>query len=548
MKITLALLGTVLAITSTAPAAPLIADSSITAVTVYADRAVVTRTASLNVTATGTIEVAFERLPSPLLNQSVQVTGKGAARTTLLDVATRPVFVDASANERVKAVEDELRALNQQDRTLADRSGILAQQREYILKIQTATTSPAKDPVSSFSTEEAWNKLLSFSENHLTKLAAEQHSVDSQREDLQARRTALEQQLNELRGNSSRSYKTVTVRLVATTAGQLDLTVRYTVPGPAWTPAYDARVLSSQHSVELGYFGMVRQGTGEDWKNVELTLSTARPSLGGAAPVLNPWIVQQREIHPLPAPPAAFEGRIQKARLTELAVVQSTATDAQPVEAHYVTSQLENQATSASFKIQAPTTVATDNAPQRVPIATAQLATSPEYTTTPKQLAAAFLTAKVTNTSDYPLLAGSMNVFLDDTFVASSPLPTVMPGEKFDLALGADEGISVKRKLNNRFTEDTGVVSKGKRITYDYTITLQNNKKTAEKITVLDQVPLSRHEKITVKVLAPSEREVKPEADGTLKWMISLNPGEKRALPLKFSIEYPADFPVTGLD
>ncbi len=141
-----------------------------------------------------------------------------------------------------------------------------------------------------------------------------------------------------------------------------------------------------------------------------------------------------------------------------------------------------------------------------------------------------------------------MNVFLDDTFVASSSLPTVMPGEKFDLALGADEGISVKRKLNNRFTEDTGVVSKGKRITYDYTITLQNNKKTAEKITVLDQIPLSRHEKIVVKVLAPSEREAKPDADGILKWTLSLNPGEKRELPLKFSIEYPADFPVSGLD
>jgi uncharacterized protein (TIGR02231 family) len=547
MKITLALLGSVLAIGAvTAGAAPLVADSSITAVTVYADRAVITRSASLNVTATGTIEVAFERLPSPLLDQSVQVTGKGAAHSSLLDVATRPVFVDASANERVKAVEDQLSAVNQQDRTLADRSGVLAQQREYVLKIQTATTSPAKDPVSSFSTEESWLKLLSFSEGQLTKLAAEQHTIDSQREDLQARRAALEQQLNELRGNGSRSYKTVTVRLVATTGGRLDLTLRYTVPGPSWTPAYDARVLSSQHSVDLGYFGLVRQGTGEDWKNVELTLSTARPSLGGAAPVLNPWIVQQREIRPLPAPTAAFEGRAQKARVLELTAARTS--DAEPVESRYVEAQLENQATSASFKIQTPSSIPTDNAPQRVPIATAQLATAPEYTTTPKQIAAAFLTAKVTNTSDFPLLAGSMNVFLDDTFVASSSLPTVMPSEKFDLALGADEGISVKRKLNNRFTEDTGVVSKSKRITYDYTITLQNNKKNAEKITVLDQVPLSRHEKIVVKVLAPSEREVKPDADGILKWTLSLHPGEKRELPLKFSIEYPADFPVSGLD
>ena len=42
--------------------------------------------------------------------------------------------------------------------------------------------------------------------------------------------------------------------------------------------------------VELSYFGIVRNGTGEDWNDVSLTLSTARPNIGGAAPELRPWI------------------------------------------------------------------------------------------------------------------------------------------------------------------------------------------------------------------------------------------------------------------
>ena len=41
----------------------------------------------------------------------------------------------------------------------------------------------------------------------------------------------------------------------------------------------------------------------------------------------------------------------------------------------------------------------------------------------------------MTNTSDYPLLAGAVNTFLDDTFVAASSLKTVMPGEKRELPL-----------------------------------------------------------------------------------------------------------------
>jgi uncharacterized protein (TIGR02231 family) len=539
MKLPLALLLSISGFFTAAVGAPLAADSHVTAVTAYADRAVVTRVASLNVTATGVIEVAFERLPAGLLDQSVQVSGRGAAHANILDVTTRPLFVDANANERVRALEDELRSVNSKDQTLGDRVGVLNDQRDYVLKIQTATTTPTKDAGLSVTSSD-WSRALSYSEEQLTKIATEQRSIASQREDLAARRTALEQQLNELRGSGSRSFKIVTIRLVATSAGQLDLVVRYTVPGTSWTPSYDARVSSSEHSAQLGYFGLVRQSSGEDWKNVDLTLSTARPSLGGSAPSLSPWIVQQREYQtPVPMAARAMRLKSEVGGVPDAAVAQ---------DASFAEAQMEQQATSATFHIQTPTTVPSDNSPQKVPVTSMTLTTAPEYSTSPKQIAAAFLTTKVTNTSDFPLLPGPMNVFLDDTFVAATALPRVMPGEKFDLALGADEGIAVKRKLNSRFSEDTGVVNKSKKITYDYTLTIQNNKKSVEKIVVIDQVPVSRHEKIAVKVLAPSEREAKPDADGQIKWTLSLNPGEKRDLPLRFSIEYPADFPVVGLE
>ena len=141
-----------------------------------------------------------------------------------------------------------------------------------------------------------------------------------------------------------------------------------------------------------------------------------------------------------------------------------------------------------------------------------------------------------------------MNVFLDRTFVATSELRTVMPGEKFDLALGADEGISVKHKRVNRFAEDTGRTNSGKRVTCEYLLTLQNNKRTTERIVVMDQAPVSRNEKVVVKILAPTEKEAKPTKEGTLKWTLDLKPGEKRELTLKFSIEYANEVQVTGVE
>jgi uncharacterized protein (TIGR02231 family) len=132
-----------------------------------------------------------------------------------------------------------------------------------------------------------------------------------------------------------------------------------------------------------------------------------------------------------------------------------------------------------------------------------------------------------------------------------------MPGEKFELQLGADEGIAIKRKLVNRFTENTGLTSKGRRITYEFLVTITNNKKTAERVVFKEPVPVSRNEKIEVALLTPAgedvgakenPKEVTREEDGKLVWRLDLKPGEKREVPLKFSVEYPADLNVSGLE
>jgi len=537
-------------------AAPLPAPSAITAVTVYTDRAIVTRAAALDLAATGTVEVTFEKLPATLLDQSLHVSGRGAAQVTILDVTARAAYVDFTPNERVKAIEDALRALAKQRRVLDDRGAVLKSQDGSLGKLETAATSvPHKDSAPRLTIEES-AKLLVFLEEQRAKFTAERQSLDTQLEDLAAKVDAAQRTLDELRGAGGRATKTVTVRLDATTVGTLNLALSYTVPGASWTPSYDARVNSNEKTIALAYYGLVQQNTGEDWKNVALTLSTARPSLGGAAPEVRPWALDV--VVPRPEPmPIAFGTSAREMRMKTAAapasfgaVTLGAVADSPPPpkEASFAQATIDQAATSASFKISAPSSVPSDNSAQKIPVTTAALAANPDYLTTPKLQPAAFLTAKVVNTSEFPLLAGALNAFLDGTFVATSALRTVMPDETFDLALGADEGISVKHKRVKRFAEDTGLTKSGKRVTYEYLLLIQNNKQIAARVIVADQIPVSRHEKIVVKQLSPDAKEMKPTAEGALKWTLDLQPAEKRELTVKFSIDYPNDVQVTGLE
>jgi hypothetical protein len=210
--------------------------------------------------------------------------------------------------------------------------------------------------------------------------------------------------------------------------------------------------------------------------------------------------------------------------------------------------RLQSGVTSTAFQIGAKATVPSNNSKRKVTITVASLAADFRYSSVPKIQPRAYFKTNVQNTTAFPFLDGSMSVFVDDDYVSNSKMPAVMPGERFDASLGVDDGIRVERKLVNKLTETSGFFSKSKKTTYDIVITVENLKKTAEKITVQDNMPVSRHEKIRVEIESPKENELKPTAEGVLVWMLELKPNEKRELRLRFSIEYPTDMTVSAME
>jgi len=466
--------------------------------------------------------------------------------------------------------------------------------------ILASTTSTAGNPGPRPSLEE-WQRISTYSEEAMGRIAAEQRTIDSQKNDIQSKQTVFERQLNELRTARGRQSKTITVRVALTTPGRLEVALRYSIPNASWSPAYDARFHNADRAVELSYFGVVKNGTGEDWKDIVLTLSTARPSLGGAPAELRPWITEvQRPRSPASAGSSTFASTVinpdlvGEARMVlapvdaelgrgngqvqiqtrDLPMVGNNVLDllavspglsgraaapAPPAQTSAVlsTAGIESTITSATFKIPGTVSVPGNNINQKIAIKQTRLPATLQYQSTPRVLEAAFLNASASNSTDYPLLAGPMNTFLDDTFVTVSSLKSVMPGEKFDLALGVDDGVSVKRRIVNRFTEDTGLTNKTRRITYEINVTVTNNKTTTERFMFKELTPVSHDEKIVVKLQSPQEKEVGTatnpkeitrEEEGKLVWRISLKPGEKREFVLKLSVEHPSDLAVTGLD
>ena len=139
----------------------------------------------------------------------------------------------------------------------------------------------------------------------------------------------------------------------AESAATVELWVSYQVPGASWRPRYDARLDAEAASVQLTQTGEVRQLTGEDWTDVELVLSTARPGAGARMPDLSSWFIDINEVVAL-----GEREEAAKRRVDAMADAAGAMAPAEEVRATLVSTTF-----AASYLVPGPASVASEDAP-----------------------------------------------------------------------------------------------------------------------------------------------------------------------------------------
>ncbi|KAL9098902.1 MAG: hypothetical protein Q9163_005521 [Psora crenata] len=126
------------------------------------------------------------------------------------------------------------------------------------------------------------------------------------------------------------------------------------------------------------------------------------------------------------------------------------------------------------------------------------------YLAVPKLRAAAFLKARLRNTSSVTLLSGPTGLTLDGSFLGNSYLPRCSVGESFSLSLGVDPSVSVLYGKPVVRRSRSGIITKEGSAIYTRTCTVTNTKADrAVEGLVLDQVPVSEDDRLKVEILHP---------------------------------------------
>jgi len=515
-------------------------ETKITAVTLYPSMAMVTREGTVQLSA-GENEITIPNLPAILVDESVRLSLSDDADVQIQNVRTDKWFLEKPEEQKIKQLQQQIEEVSQQIVQSQNEIQVLRTKEKFLASIQVASGQQSSQALAAGKMDAAsWAATLEFLGKNLTGVYAGIAELEVRTQELKNKKEALQKQLEQAQHSTPKQAKSVSFVLQANKSQAEHLTVEYLLDQVSWKPNYEIRALPMAEKVELHYRARVTQLTGEDWDDVNLILSTASPARGAQAPELHPWdlsllkiVLHKREMEAPTAAKVAAEESLDQVAFAAAAPAPS---------------QAEVKGVSVAFNIAGKWNIPSGQDPVQVDIMNRTLPVKLSYMSIPKLSLFAYLRGIFVNSTDYPLLFGESEVFVDGDYVGKVNLKSIAPGEEVDLSLGIDEGIKVKQELVKKFERTKGLLSKREEIEYQFKITLESYKSKPIGMQIKDQVPRSLNEAIAVEdvQILPEPKEWNKDS-GELKWEMNLEPKKKTEITMQFVVSYPRGERVIGL-
>ena len=180
-------------------------DGKVTAVTLYRNQALVTRTIEIE-GELGNHEVVVAGLPENIVSDSL--FAEGGAEVEIRAVQFRTRAVGNSPREEVQVLENEIHTVQQQIQLNQKNNELLQKQAAYLDKLEgfvapTATTELSKGVLDA----EALQQLTNFSFEKREEIAHRQIELTSELHDLQKELNLLQRKMNEITSGASKTIR-----------------------------------------------------------------------------------------------------------------------------------------------------------------------------------------------------------------------------------------------------------------------------------------------------------------------------------------------------
>ncbi|MGJ8667439.1 MAG: DUF4139 domain-containing protein [Patiriisocius sp.] len=506
-------------------------DSKIKSVKVFKQNAQIARNATFNATS-GTQEIVLTGISTHIVPSSLQIQFEDASAVLLSAKYENNYLKSTTNNKQIEGLKSQMEAVAEELAILEDKKSSYKGMEEILQKNQDLGTGNA-----SFTPQQVI-ELSNVYETKFLEIRKKLRAVTKEQKPLQEQMANLQKQLNEVNAKFNKPSGNIILKVASSTSKTIAFETKYIVNNAGWNPIYDLRSNGITENVQLNYKANVFQNTGVAWDNISMTVSTGNPSQNNNRPILSPLYANVYEPRVVGY---GAEMEMEDAVVQSNMALESRKASAVPV----MRSEISENQLSVDFDITSKQTINSDGKENLVALKSYELETEYIYHSVPKLNTGAFLLAKISDWSEYNLVAGNANIFFEGSFVGNSYINPAVTSDELLISMGLDNSIVVERTPIASF-KSSKTIGTNKKEEIGYEITVKNKKSVPIKIEILDQVPVSQNKDIEITLDEKGSAEY-TEDIGKLLWTLNIAPRQTQKETFVYSVKYPKSKSITGI-
>lgn len=415
-------------------------DAPIERVTLFEDRATVTRRGQISLAA-GRQRLYLPNLAPVMQDVSLRAeVSQGPAEVTNARVQRALRALQAQKPEEIQAADAEIKALRATLGKIQDDQRRATHRYGSVIKMlaQGAQELP-EDVAWGLVDGDAWRQTFATLFQRSRDLLDQTVQAHRTQKDRLAELANAVQRRRQLSAQHHDMVAWVELDVSAEAAGVVEIIVEYTTPNAMWRPTHTARLDTADNSLSFTSSAAIWQRTGEDWRDVEIVCSTARASLGTEPPLLSDDLLQAKR-----------KSDTVKLAAREVAV-QSTgpSTEAAP-PARVDLPGVDDGGEVRNLVAPRRADVLSDGHANIIPLFSFEADAEVRYVLMAEVTEAVFLKSTQRNTGTNAILAGPVELIRDAGSVGWSEVLFVTPGAAFELGFGPQDELRVFRESKTK--------------------------------------------------------------------------------------------------
>lgn len=145
---------------------------------------------------------------------------------------------------------------------------------------------------------EELKKTVAYFDNKMKTIENDRLNTKQEKETLSKKLKAIDSQIFTLSNKREKDSSKLLVTINNTTYKPVKYTISYYLSHAGWAPNYNLRVDHIDQPLIADYHASVYQNTGEDWKDINLTLAIMTPDLSESNATLEKWVLERKKKAP----------------------------------------------------------------------------------------------------------------------------------------------------------------------------------------------------------------------------------------------------------